>query len=222
MASLNIAITSDLDRAARYAGAMAKQMRYAASVALNNTAFDARGSVKGATRQYFNEPTTFIQNAYRVGKATKLTLAAVLYPERARVPYLKANVYGGQRGTKPFEAKYLGEASESLSSGLKLIPAAIRRNSQGNVSLAALKRLSGLIATTGSNSIFVGTPTGGNRPPGVYQRAPRGILRPLFVAVPSATYRPIFPVDEITQKVVQRRFANYYQSALEKAIASAR
>ena len=50
----------------------------------------------------------------------------------------------------------------------------------------------------------------------------RGKLKPLFIAVPSATYRPIFPIADIGTKVAERRFGIYLRSSLEKALASAK
>jgi hypothetical protein len=222
MTTLRLSLDSELPKMQRWTAAMTNQLPFATSQALNSTAFDARKAINGATRQYFDRPTPFIQNAYRVQRSTKRSLVAIVFPEAKREPYLRRNVTGGQRGTKPFEAKYLAEASRSVSRGSKLIPAAIRRNAQGNVSLAALRRISGQVATNGRNSVFIGTPRGGNRPPGVYQRGTKGRLVPLFVAVPSATYRPIFPVREIGTKVAERRFGRYLRSSLERALATAR
>ncbi len=206
----------------RRSAVVAKQLPFATSQALNTTAFSTRDALKGASREVFDRPTTFIQNAWRVEKSTKLTLTAIVYPEERRRPYLKANILGGLRGTKPFEAKLLGAASSSMAGNARLIPAVAKRNAQGNVSLAALKSITDKIATTGKNSVFIGTPLGGNRPPGVYQRAPQGKLRPLFVAQRSASYERRFKIDEIGGKVVQRRFSEYLRSALERAVASAR
>jgi hypothetical protein len=201
---------------------MTKQLPFAISQALNSVGFDTRTALKGASQTYFNKPTPFIQNAWRVDKSNKRNLVVTIFPDAKREPYLRANITGGRRGTKPFEAKLLGAASSGLSEGSKLIPAVVRRNAQGNVSLAALRRITGQIGTTGKGSVFVGTPAGGGRPPGVYQRGTKGRLVPLFVAVPSATYRPIFPINQIGQKVVDRRFGNYLRSSLERAVASAR
>ena len=222
MASLTLNIRSELPKAIKWTDAMTKQLPFAISQALNKVGFDARDALKGASRQYFDNPTPFIQNAWRVDKSSKRSLVVILFPEAKREPYLRANITGGRRGTKPFEAKYLGKASSGLSQGSKLIPAAIRRNTQGNVSLAALKRISSKINTTGKGSVFVGTPKGGGRPAGVYQRGTKGRLVPLFLAVPSATYRPIFPLATIGTKVAERRFGGYLRSSLEKALATAR
>ena len=225
MASLNIAITSDLDKAARYAGAMAKQMRYAASVALNNTAFDARGSVNSATKQYLQQPVPFTQNAYRVEKATKATLSAVVYPEAKRRRYLRFAVHGGERPQKGFERKFLGEvvASGQIPAGAQFMPTSlVKLTAAGNVSLATIRSISRGLSGSARGGFFVGTPRGGNRPPGIYRRS-REQLFPYFIATEDrGSYRSRFPIDDVAAKVVQRRFAGYYETALAKAIASAR
>lgn len=222
MATITLDIKSELPKAIRWTDTMTRQLPFAISQALNSTGFSIRDSLKGASRQYFDNPTPFVQNAWRVDKSNKRSLAVTIFPEAKREPYLRANIKGGRRGIKPFEAKYLGQASSAIPSGSKLIPAAIRRNAQGNVSLAALRRISQQVGQPGRNGVFIGTPKGGDRPPGVYQRAARGRLKPLFVAVPSATYRPIFPIAQIGTKVAERRFGQYLRSSLEKAVATAR
>ena len=222
MAAITLDIKSELPKAIRWTDAMTKQLPFAISQALNSTGFSIRTSLKGASRQYFDNPTTFIQNAWQVDKSNKRSLAVTIFPEAKREPYLRKNITGGRRGAKPFEAKYLAQASGSVPAGSRLVPAVIRRNAQGNVSLAALRRISSKVGTVGKGSVFIGTPAGSSRPPGVYQRGTKGRLIPLFVAVPSATYRPIFPIHDIGQKVVDRRFGDYLRSSLEKALASAR
>ena len=222
MAAITLDIKSELPKAIRWTDAMTKQLPFAISQALNSTGFSIRTSLKGASRQYFNNPTTFIQNAWQVDKSNKRNLAVTIFPEAKREPYLRKNITGGQRGAKPFEGKLLSQASGTVPSGSRLVPAVIRRNAQGNVSLAALRRISSKVGTVGKGSVFIGTPAGSSRPPGVYQRGTKGRLIPLFVAVSSATYRPIFPIHDIGAKVAQRRFGGYLRSSLEKALASAR
>lgn len=222
MATISLDIRSELPKAIRWTDTMTRQLPFAISQALNSTGFDIRTALKGASRQYLDKPTPFVQNAWRVAKSNKRNLLVTIFPEAKREPYLRANITGGRRGIKPFEAKFLGQASSAIDSDSKLIPAVIRRNAAGNVSLAALKRITAQIGATGPNGVFVGTPRGAQRPPGVYQRTARGKLKPLFVAVPSATYRPIFPIDQIGSKVAERRFGIYLRSSLERAVKSAR
>ena len=63
MATLSVDISSELPKAIRWTDQMTKQLPFAVSQALNATAFDARKSINAATRQYFDRPTRFIQNA---------------------------------------------------------------------------------------------------------------------------------------------------------------
>ena len=219
---ITLDIRSELPKAIRWTDGLVKQLPFAVSQSLNKVGFDARTAYKGSSRQYFDRPTSFIQNAWRVDKSSKRNLVVTVYPEAKREPYLRTNITGGRRGTKPFEAKYLGKASVKLPPGTKLIPAVVRLNGQGNVSLPTLKRISQQIGKTGRNSVFVGTPKGGGRSPGVYQRQANGNLVPIFIAAPSAKYRPIFPIVDIGMKIVERRFSGYLLSSLERALTTAR
>jgi len=226
MATLNVAISTNVGQAGRWAAAMTKQFRYAASVALNSTAFDARTSINGSTRQYLDKPVAFTQNAYRVAKANKTTLDAVVYPEALRRRYLRFAVLGGTRPQKGFERRFLGQlaASREVPANSQLVPTSlVKLTASGNVSLPTIRRIqSGLSTTNARGGFFFGTPRGGDRPPGIYRRS-REQLFPYFIATTDAgTYRSQFPIEQIAGKVVQRRYSGYFQSALEKAIATAR
>ena len=222
MTTLRIDIKSELPTAIRWTNTMTKQLPFAISQALNSVGFDTRTSLKGATRTYFNNPTRFIENAWLVKKSTKRDLLVTIYPEKKRAPYLRANITGGRRGIKPMEVKLQSMQVGNLPRNQRLVPAVIKQNAQGNVTRATIGRIINNTKTSGRNSIFIGKPTGDARPAGVYQRAPGGRLRPLFIAVPSATYQPRFPIDEVAQKVIDRRFGQYLRSSLERAVATAR
>lgn len=223
MASITLDIKSELPKAIRWTDQMTKQLPFAISKALNSVGFDARVALKGASNRYFDRPTPFIQNAWRVQKSTKRNLEVVVYPDDKRKPYLLRNITGGQRGLKPFEAKLGSLSVGNLPSNSRLIPVPgnVKLNSYGNVSKAALNRIAKQVGTKGRNSVFIGKPTG-SRPAGVYQRKPNGSLRALFIAQPSASYRAIFPIGEIGTKIAQRRFGTYLRSSLEQALATAR
>ena len=222
MASIRLDIKSELPKAIRWTDQMTKQLPFAISQALNSVGFDSRTALKGATRSYFNNPTRFIENAWLVKKSTKRDLVVTVYPEKKRAPYLKANIEGGRRGRKPMEVKLQSLQVGNMPSGQRFVPAVIKQNAQGNVTRATIGRIIKNTQTNGRNSVFVGKPLGGARPAGVYQRMPSGILRPLFVAVDAASYRPRFPINDIAQKVVERRFGQYLRTSLERAVASAR
>jgi hypothetical protein len=222
MATITLDIRSELPMAIRWTDAMTKQLPFAISQALNKTAFDTRLALNGATRQYFKNPVPFTQRAFLVNRSTKRDLTAEVYAERRRARYLRTLISGGVRGQKPVERRFIAQAEATMPKGSVLVPAAINLTAAGNVSLATLKRIEGQIGTRGRNSVFLGRPEGAGRPPGVYQRTARGRLRPLFIAVPRATYGKMFPMEQIGQKVIDRRFGTYLLSSLERALASAR
>ena len=222
MTTLRLDIKSELPTAIRWTDTMTKQLPFAISQALNKTAFDMRQAMNGATRQYFKNPVPFTQRAFLVNRSNKRNLTAEVYAERRRARYLRTLITGGDRGQKPVELRYLAKAEATMPRGSVLVPAAINLTAAGNVSLATLKRIEKQIASKGRNSVFLGRPDGAGRPPGVYQRTAKGKLRPLMIAVPRARYGKMFPMAEIGQKVIDRRFGDYLRSSLERAVATAR
>jgi hypothetical protein len=220
MASISLNIRNELPKAVRWTDAMTKQLPFSISQALNATGFDARTSLNSATRQYFDRPTKFIQRSFLVGKSTKRNLIVEVYPDRKRKPYIGRNITGGTRGQKPFELRLQSLTTGTLPQGNALVPAVQRLNAYGNVSLANIRKISQQVATKGSNSVFIGQPKGGARPPGVYQRHNRNKrLRPLFLSVDLPSYRPVFPLTEIGTKVAERRFGVYLRQYLAANVA---
>jgi len=229
MATITLDIQSELPKAIRWTDTMTKQLPFAISQALNSTAFDARAALNGATRQYFDRPNKFTQSAFLAAKSTKRTLEATVYANdqqgRDRARYLRFGIAGGTRPQKGFERKFLGSivGTRTIPAGAQLQPTSlVKLDSSGGVSLATIKRIQKGLTGNARGGFFIGTPKGGDRPPGIYRRS-KGKLFPYFIATQErATYRPRFPMGEIGQKVVQRRFGQYLRSSLERALASAR
>jgi hypothetical protein len=220
MASISLNIRNELPKAVQWTDAMTKQLPFSISQALNATGFDARSSLNSATRQYFDRPTKFIERTFLVRKSTKRNLIVEVYPDAKRKPYIGRNITGGTRGQKPFELRLQSQTTGTLPRGNALVPAAQRRNAYGNVSLANIRKISQQVANTGPNSVFIGQPLGGGRPPGIYQRTRAGKLKPLFISVDLPTYRPIFPLTEIGTKVAERRFGVYLRQYLAQNVAA--
>ena len=219
----------DLKRATAWSKTVAKQLPFATSVALNDVAFKARLALNGATNQYFNAPTKFTQSAFLVQKSKKAQLVAVVYANnqqgRNRARYLRYGIQGGQRVAKGFERFFAGADNDgTLPPGTTLVPTSlVKTTAQGNVSVATLKSISkGLSTTNKRGGFFVGTPRGGNRPPGIYRRS-REQLFPYFIKASAAPrYTGRFPIQDVGSKVVQRNFNQQLMIALEKALATAR
>ena len=220
----SITLDADLSGAANWSAAMARQMPFATSLALNRTAFDIRQIFNYETTRFFDQPVPFTQRAFLVERSTKQNLEAVVYAEARRARYLRFGIDGGLRPQKGLEAKFLGQQVGNIPPGAQLRPTgAVKRTAGGNVGLATLRAISSKVATSGPNSVMIGKPRGGARPPGIYRRAPGGKLRPLFIADNSrAAYRPRFPIGQIGTQVAEQRFMGYLVSSLEQALATTR
>lgn len=229
MATITLDIRSELPKAIRWTDAMTKQLPFAISQAINSTAFDVRTALNGATRQYFDRPNRFTQTAFLVQKTNKRELDAAIYANaeqgRNRARYLRFGISGGTRPQKGFERKFLAEVvgTRRIPSNAQLVPTSVvKRDASGNVSLSTIKRIQKGLQGNARGGFFVGTPRGGDRPPGIYRRS-RLQLFPYFIATENAgSYRSRFPMAEIGGRVVQRRFGSYLRSSLERALATAR
>ena len=213
----------------RRSKAISKQLPFATQIALNETAFKARTALNGSTRQYFDQPVKFTQSAFLVKKTNKRDLEALVYANSKdksnRARYLRYGIHGGPRVAKGFERFFAGADKDgTLRPGTALIPTSlVKLTPSGNVSQATLRSISkGLSTTNKRGGFFVGTPRGGNRPPGIYRRS-REQLFPYFIAASSAPrYTGRFPLQQVGSKVVQRQFNQQLAMALEKALATAK
>ncbi len=220
----------DLKRATAWTKAVAKQLPFAVSRALNalangsksipgSDANNIRTALAGASKGFFNQPTPFIANGWRATRADKTNLEVTIHPEKERVKYLKAHFTGGARTYKGYEAKLLGLGGQSTQA---LIPSFVKVNKAGNVPRATIGKIINAQSERGPGSVFVGRPRGGNRPLGVYERTKKGTLKPLFVAQSKAFYSGGFPLERTAWTVQSRRFSTYLLAALEQAVASAK
>jgi hypothetical protein len=210
MANLKLDLTDTLAPAVAWSRGMQKQFPFAISKALNDTAFDARTSLSGATKQFFDKPTSFTQKGFGVEKSSKNNLTVVVGAETKRARYLRTQISGGSRGQKPFEGR--------LGQGRVVPGAGARLNASGNLTLAAIKKITAGLGSTH----FIAKP--GNAQgigPGVYLRKGRTIT-PMLVFIDSASYRPRFPMLDVVGKVYQRRYGQYFRTSLERALATAR
>lgn len=200
-----IQIDHDLPRALAWVGAMRGQIPFAASQALNQTGFDVRKGLGDSTMRYFDRPTAFTRRGFLVAKGNKADPKVTIYAAPGR-DYLATQIRGGRRDRKGYE-RALGDSF--------LIPASRVRNPAGNPRRTIFNQISG-------PNYFAGTPKGGNRPPGIYQRMSRNKLRAVFVAIDQPGYRPRFPMDREGLAIAGRVFPGYFRQKLEQALLSAK
>ena len=238
---IKLDLKSELPSAIKWTNEHSRQLPFSVSQALNSVVGGSKflpGSERSsivkamekASARTFDQPKVYTTKAWRLGeRATKRRPIAELVPKDSpktgdREPHLRHSITGGQRGVKPFEAKFRTHPLSTLPSGSRLVPATVKTDTRGNVSMRTLTDIYNLIGT----KVFIGTPKGRGRLPGVYSRDQHlmkgtntildPVLRPLFIATPSATYRPILRVEQTAQQVAQREFGNQLRFWLTKNV----
>lgn len=189
-----------------------KQAPFSIAKALTRIAVKARTNANKATRQYFDRPVPFTQRAFKFKSANKQTLEAMVYADRLQARYLAFGILGGARRLKGFERKFGEDQAVVPTRNIKV-------NSSGNIPLSTIKRLQ-----SQPKRYFVGTPTGGNRPAGVYERTNKNTkLRALAIfKEQNPKYRKRLPLEDIVAKTVKRHFAAELTQAYREAIRTAR
>jgi hypothetical protein len=229
--SIEVSIDANLTKLVAFASQLDRQLPFAASVALNRTAYQVQQQANYETGRYFNKdgpPNAFTRRAFRFERSTKANLTAVVGAAPIQSRYLRFGIQGGFRPAKGFERKFLSDITKTrqVPAGTQLVPTSkVRRTSSGSVSLATIRTISrGLNSTRGG--FFYGVPRGGGknvgRPLGIYRRS-REQLFPYFVALPSrARYDAVFPLQDIAAAKVRQVFPSLLSAALDQALATAR
>tara|TARA_R100001440_G_scaffold62644_1_gene82678 strand:- start:61 stop:735 length:675 start_codon:yes stop_codon:yes gene_type:complete len=218
---IELSIDQDLKLFDRFLNNYRDQLPFASSVALNKTSFDIKDTLKKSTKGAFNKPTSFTQNAFLVKRSKKNNLVAHTFAQdeagKDRARYLRFGVKGGARPIKGFERFFAGLPNDgTIPSNSFFMPTReMKRDGFGNITRANLKKVSSSV-TTGKS--FIGTPKGGSRPAGIYERK-KGTLIAKFISTTSKpTYTGRFDIEAIASKVVQRRFNQHFDKAMSKAI----
>lgn len=227
---ISLTIDQDLSKATAWAKAVAKQLPFATKNAINDVAFDARKSINDGTKGAFHKPVKFTQNAFLVQKAKdKRNVIAVVYAQdkagKDRARYLRFGIAGGTRPQKGMDVFFSNAVPNdgTIPANAYFMPTSlVKINASGNVTQATLKRISKGINGDARGGYFVGTPRGGNRPPGIYRRS-RLRLHPYFIATTDRPdYTGRFNIEDIGTKVINRNFGKHFDAALSKALATAR
>ncbi|QDP47230.1 MAG: putative tail completion protein [Prokaryotic dsDNA virus sp.] len=226
---LSLTIDQDLSKATAWTKAVQKQLPFATSVAINNAAFDARKAINAGTKSAFHVPVKFTQSAFLVQKSKKRELTAFVYAQdkkgKDRARYLRFGIAGGTRPQKGMDAYFENAVPNdgTIPAGAYFMPTSlVKTNASGNVTQATLRRISKGINGDARGGFFIGTPRGGNRPPGIYRRS-RQQLQPYFIATTDRPdYTGRFNIESIGAKVIQRRFGFHFNAALSKAVSTAK
>jgi hypothetical protein len=235
---IKLDIQSELPTAIKWTNEHTKQLPYSIANALNTTVqgsnFVPGSKEKSALKSLANQSTTYLdrpkastQKGWRATRAKKRNLSTTILPKDKpynQQRYLGGSATGGSRAPKDFGAALMKHPlARNIPGGSRLVPTpAMKRDKYGNVSKTQINKLFDQANTSyyQTNSVFIGKPRGGNRPPGVYRRSNKNrMLTPLFYAVSNVRYGARFPAERIVGQTIQRQFGVNLRQELAKNVA---
>jgi len=213
-----------IDKAKLFVATIQNQLPFAASQALNRVAFggsdNVRNSLAKQTTKSFVNPTKYTQSAFRYTKSTKANLVAEVFADPTR-RFFPTQIQGGDRRGKLYEGFLRGLTKNGIPSGGRLVPTSLVLNAAGNPKKNIFATIANKLDSQDQGGVFVGTPKGGGRLPGVYRRS-RGKLFAYFVHVDSTQYQARFPMERVGMDTAKRLFPSELNKALDRALKSAR
>ena len=245
---VSIQITG-LKEAQAQLGAQAKQATYAASRALNTTAYAINDRLKKEMPAVFKGGATpYTLRAFKVVKADKNNLVAEVNlrtdgPDGG-TKYSKALAHlftGGERKYKKLEGWLRGKGL--MPAGLTVAPGEFMPlDLYGNMRRGALSEMLGVILSQRTNlriyrrtgagkaqkaiGYFVIMPGSNSRlHPGIYRRIETGkssTIQPMVLYVKPTNYRKFIDLDKLGREVVAQKFQPAFDAELVKALASAK
>ena len=209
-----------IDKAKLFVATIKNQLPYATSLAINNVAFNMRKDLGQQTTKSFVNPTKYTQSAFRYTRSTKASLEATVFADPTR-RFFPTQIHGGDRRGKRYEGFLRGLTKGGIPSGGRLVPTSLVLNAAGNPKKNIFATIANKLDSQDQGGVFVGTPKGGGRLPGVYRRS-RGKLFAYFVHVDSTRYEARFPMERVGMDTAQRLFPSELNKALDRALNSAR
>lgn len=216
MAGVEIKVQLEgFDRMRGFVAGLEGKLAKAAAKAVNDTAKAAAEELNASTRTAFDRPNKFTERAAYVSRyatASNPSAEVSLRPIQAR--YLRPNIEGGQRPSKPSERR-LAASYSSLAGRAAWRPGAdASRDASGNIRRRQLvDTLSGKDPRS-----FLLTEQRGKLRPGVYRRMARGKLRSVlaFGQLPSLAKR--WHVDRIGPAAVAKAWPAAIRRRLDEAL----
>lgn len=240
----------DATGALRKLTGMAKQARFAAGLAANETAKVVRPAVQAMMAARLDQPTRFtLESTYIRFARRGETTASIEFKDWAgkgtpAYKYLQPLVDGGMRRLKRYEralaakglmpggmmavgGKYAVDAAGNLPARAVIVPmlSALRAFGEQGYLANRAKAGTGKRVRKGQPEFFVRKTRWAGKPAGIYQRIGQGAMRrakPIVLFTPSQRYSQILPWREEAAKVTAVTYPGKYREALARAIATAR
>ena len=228
-----------LEAIKRSLGEQQKQMRFAASKSLTQTARKIETRLRQDIADTFDRPTPWIKNGTFVEPANKNNLVATVGikdkgARATQAKYLLQHFRAGARGNKPMEKAM--RSMGILPAGWLAIPSkdGVKTDSYGNVSKRTIAGILGALQRkdVASNRgvafrLFVVAP-GNNKSrlhPGIWQAANyegESAIKPVFLFVQAARYRKVLDLEKTGREIVDREFEQIFNANLIQAIRTAK
>ena len=196
-----------------------KQIPFATMLALNDTAFALHKTYKKQTTQKFDNPTQFTQKGFRVDKAKKTNLVAVVYVDKKREDYMKLEIQGGVRTPK----------HTAIVTPNKKNSTDIDKYASGNITKGAYNKLK-----RNKAKYFFGKPKGNQGTEGIWERygresagtsAGQKIRQVARLSKRTKSYKALYPFESIGNGVAFSRkngFDSNFAKRLRRALDTAR
>lgn len=238
-----------LDKTLAHLAGMQKQVRYAASRALNNVAFAANAEIKGEMQRVFKGgATAYTLRAFKVEKAASGSLTAVV-GLRADAPsggtsYTKALRHLFTSGTRQWKkVEGLLRGMRAIPDGMMAVPGSgARLDRRGNMYVTDLREMFGVLKSSIRNTrVFRFTGRGKREKhvgyfvvlPGAVTKLHLGIWKrietgstsvalPIVMYVRRGQWRQFIDLQKIGQQVVARRWQPEFNKAFADAMRTAR
>ena len=211
-----------------------KQLPFATMMALNDVAFDARSYTQKSLPRRFDRPTPAMVKSVQVQKAKKKTLTATVgfaglgfkssRWQESSAEIMDRHIRGG---TRMPNGKHLRIPSDTKGGGLKL-------NKYGNIGGKKAK----IAKMIGNNDqFFEGIPKGdySAKDRGIWERTPSnskrksnkkhkasGKIVQRIAYEPFTQYSKRYPFEKIVQLAVNKNYKKRFDSAINKALRTAR
>jgi len=187
-----------------------KQIPFATMLALNDTAFALHKTYKAQTKQKFDNPTSFTQKGFRVQKAKKTHLEAIVFVDEKRVDYMELQVDGGNRFPK--KTAIIVPSSKNSND--------LAKYQSGNLTKGAVNKIKGQ-----KDKYFFGKPKGNQGSEGIWERYGRSAsgtsagyrIRQVAKLTKMARYKALFPFESIGNGIAFSR-KNGFDSAFAKRL----
>lgn len=180
-----------------------KQIPFAISKALNDTAFQAKDALVAQMKKKLDNPTPFTLRAVKIKKATKYRQYAFIYINDTQAKYLENMFFGGVKTPK--------------KKAIVVPTKDVRLNKYGNLTRNKVKNL------LKSPNYFSGVVKGkGGTRSGIFRKYKNGTVKQVIMWKASKQEKKRLEFRKTIEGVVKHRFDDNFSKALEFAIRTAR